>query len=71
MPKLTPGHQRLAGSPTSWPAKPRGAACKVFMGSQWASGTWEGLQGGRGAIWLGKEQRTVFCTDARNVRWVS
>ncbi len=64
-------HQRLAGSITSWPSKPRGAACKIFMGSHWASGTWEGLQGDRGAVWLGREQRLVFCADARNVRWVS
>jgi hypothetical protein len=68
MPKPTPDHQRLARSPTSWPSWPRGTACKVFMGYGWASGTWDGLQGARGAIWLGKEQRTVYCDDARNVR---
>jgi len=34
---------RLAASPTSWPSLARGAACKVFMGSHWATGTWDGL----------------------------
>lgn len=38
------------------------------MGSHWASGTWQGLQGHAAAIWVGKEQRTVFCSDARNIR---
>jgi hypothetical protein len=71
MPQPTPDHQRLASSPTSWPAKPRGTACKVFMGSQWASGTWEGLKGDRGAVWLAREQRMVFCGDSRNVRFGS
>jgi hypothetical protein len=41
------------------------------MGSQWASGTWEGLKGDRGAVWLGREQRMVFCSDSRNVRFGS
>lgn len=68
MPKATPDHQRLASKPTSWPSWPRGTPCKVFMGYGWASGTWDGLQGQRGAVWLGKEQRMVFCDDARNVR---
>jgi hypothetical protein len=67
MPKSLPDHQRLAGDPSRWPAKPRGTACKVYMGSHWASGTWEGLQGGRGAVWLAREQRMVFCGDSRNV----
>jgi hypothetical protein len=68
MPKPTPDHQRLAGSPTSWPVWPRGAACKVFMGYGWASGTWDGLQGAAGRVWLGKEQRTVIVRDARNLK---
>lgn len=68
MPSPTPDHQRLAASPAKWPVLARGAACKVFMGSHWASGTWNGLQGHRAAIWVGKEQRTVYVADARNVR---
>ncbi len=68
MPKATPDHQRLAGSTTSWPSLPRGAACKVYMGYGWASGTWDGLQGPCGRVWLGKEQRTVIVRDARNVK---
>jgi hypothetical protein len=64
----TPDHHRLALSPTRWPSLPRGAAVKVYMGSRWASGTWQGFQGDRGAIWLGREQRLVLCGDARNVR---
>lgn len=38
------------------------------MGYGWASGTWEGLQGPSGRVWLGKEQRMVTVRDARNVR---
>lgn len=68
MPKPTPDHQRLASSPTSWPAWPRGAACKVFMGYGWASGTWDGVQGAAGRVWLGTEQRTVIVRDARNLK---
>jgi hypothetical protein len=68
MSSRTPDHQRLAASPTSWPSWPRGTPCKVFMGYGWASGAWDGLQGQRGAVWLAKEQRMVFCGDARNVR---
>jgi len=60
---------RLAADPTKWPQKPRGAACKVYMGSQWASGTWQGMQGDRGAVWVGKEQRLVLVADCRNVRF--
>ena len=33
-----------------------------------ATGTWDGLQGHRAAIWVGKEQRMVYVGDARNVR---
>jgi len=68
MPKPLPDHQRLAGNPSRWPSLPCGAAVKVYMGSQWASGTWQGFQGDRGAVWLGKEQRLVLCSDSRNVR---
>lgn len=68
MPKPTPDHQRLAASPTSWPLWARGRPCKVYMGTGWASGTWDGLQGHAGRIWLTKEQRTVIVRDARNVR---
>lgn len=68
MSSRTPDHQRLAANPTKWPSLARGAAVKVYMGSQWASGSWQGLQGDRGAIWVGKEQRLVLCADARNVR---
>jgi hypothetical protein len=68
MSSRTPDRKRLAGSPTSWPSLPRGTACKVFMGSGWASGTWQGLQGQRGAVWLGEDQRTVYVADARNIR---
>jgi len=64
----TPDHQRLAGSPTSWPSWPRGTPCKVFMGYGWASATWDGLQGPAGRVWLGKEQRTVIVRDARNLK---
>jgi hypothetical protein len=60
--------QRLAGSPTSWPSWPRGRDCKVFMGHGWAKGTWDGLLGACGRVWLGKEQRTVIVRDARNVK---
>ncbi|MEN9768234.1 MAG: hypothetical protein RLZZ32_2194 [Cyanobacteriota bacterium] len=59
---------RLAASPTKWPSWPRGRACKVFMGYGWSSGTWDGLQGPVGRVWLGKEQRTVIVRDARNVK---
>jgi hypothetical protein len=68
MPQKTPDHQRLAGNPARWPSWPRGTACKVYMGHGWASGTWNGVEGHTAAIWLGKEQRTVHCHDARNVR---
>jgi hypothetical protein len=68
MPKPTPDYQRLAGLPTRWPSLPLGAACKVFMGSGWASGTWEGLQSGCGRVRLPKDQRMVIVRDARNVR---
>lgn len=66
--KPNPNIQRLSASPTSWPSWGPGALCKVFMGYGWASGTWEGLQGGAGRVWLSKERRTVFVRDARNVR---
>lgn len=59
----------MAADPTKWPQKPRGTACKAYMGSQWASGTWQGMQGDRGAVWLGREQRLVLVGDARNVRF--
>ncbi len=59
---------RLAASPTKWPSWTLGRACKVFMGYGWASGTWEGLQGGCGRVRLPKDQRTVIVRDARNVR---
>jgi hypothetical protein len=68
MSKPTPDHQRLLASPTSWPSWPRGTAAKVYMGHGWATGTWQGSQGHRAAIWVGKEQRTVYVADARNVR---
>lgn len=61
---------RLAQDPTRWPSLPRGAAVKVYMGSQWASGTWQGFQGERGAVWLKREQRLVLVSDARNVKAV-
>lgn len=38
------------------------------MGYGWAAGTWEGLQGPCGRVWLAKERRTVLVRDARNVR---
>ena len=68
MPKPTPDHQRLAASPAGWPSVARGGAVKVYMGSHWASGTWQGLQGDRGAVWVGQQQRLVLVGDARNVR---
>lgn len=68
MPKPTPDHQRLAGSLTSWPAWGRGAPCRVYMGYGWASGTWDGLHGASGRVWLPKERRIVFVRDARNLR---
>lgn len=68
MPKPTPDHQRLLASPTRWPVLPVGAAVKVYMGHGWATGAWQGLQGASGAVWVGKEQRTVYVADARNVR---
>lgn len=67
MPKQTEA-ERLAASPSNWPSWPRGTAVKVYMGSRWASGTWQGLHGPSGAVWVGKEQRTVYVADARNVR---
>ena len=59
---------RLAASPTSWPSWPRGTVCKAYMGHGWASGTWDGLQGACGRVWLTKEQRMVIVRDARNLR---
>lgn len=61
-------HQRLLTSPTRWPVLPLGTAVKVYMGHGWASGTWQGLHGPSGAVWVGKEQRTVYVADVRNVR---
>jgi hypothetical protein len=68
MPKPAPDQQRLAADPTRWPVLARGAAVKVYMGHGWASGTWDGLQGPCGRVWLAREQRTVIVRDARNVR---
>lgn len=68
MSSRTSEQERLAQNPEKWPSWPRGTACKVFMGAGWASGTWQGLEGVRGAVWLGKAQRTVYVADARNVR---
>lgn len=68
MSSKTPDRKRLALSPTSWPSWPRGTACKAFMGSGWASATWEGLEGGCGVVWLKQAQRTVRIRDARNVQ---
>jgi hypothetical protein len=59
---------RLARRPDQWPPLSRGAAVKVYMGCQWVSGAWHGMQGRSAAVWVGRDQRMVYVGDARNVR---
>ena len=50
------------------PQWPKGTQVQVYCGAGWSKGSVQHSSADAVSVWLGREQRTSVCKDARNIR---